>query len=58
MKKLNLKYPVIVEGKYDKIKLSNVISSPIITVGGFSILNDKKKRKYLSSLAEKTKLII
>ncbi len=58
MKKLNLKYPVIVEGKYDKIKLSNIISSPIITVGGFSILNDKKKRKYISSLAEKTKLII
>mgnify|MGYP003289941839 CR=1 FL=1 len=58
MEKIRIEQTILVEGKYDKIKLSNVISSPIITVGGFSILNDKKKRKHLSSLAEKTKLIV
>lgn len=58
MKKLHLKYPVIVEGKYDKIKLSNILSSPIITIGGFSFINDKGKKKLLSTLASETKLII
>ncbi len=58
MKKLNLRFPVIVEGKYDKIKLSNILSSQIITVGGFSLINDKKKKAYLSTLATKTKLIV
>ena len=58
MKKIHLKYPVIVEGKYDKIKLSNIISSPIITIGGFSFINDNKKKSLLKTLASETKLII
>ncbi len=58
MKKLNLKYPVIVEGKYDKIRLSNILSSPVISVGGFSILNDSKKKSHLSALSNETKLIV
>ena len=58
MKKLNLKYPVIVEGKYDKIKLSNIVSSPIIEIGGFSLLNNGNKKKHISTLAKSTKLII
>ncbi len=32
---------VIVEGKYDKIKLSNIIDGLIIETGGFSIFKDK-----------------
>lgn len=58
MKKIHLKYPVIVEGKYDKIKLSNILTSPVIAIGGFSLLNDSKKKKLLSTLANETKLII
>ena len=58
MKKIHLKYPVIVEGKYDKIKLSNILSSSVISIGGFSFMNDKKKKKLLSALADETKLII
>ena len=58
MKKISLKYPVIVEGKYDKIKLSNILSSPIISVGGFSLINDKKKKSYISELSKSTKLIV
>jgi ribonuclease M5 len=57
-KKLHLRYPVIVEGKYDKIKLSNILSSSVFSIGGFSFLNDTKKKKLLSSLASATKLII
>ncbi len=58
MKKLSLRYPLIVEGKYDKIKLSDIISSPIIETGGFALINNKKKRKYLYTLAQSTKFIV
>lgn len=58
MEKLNLKYTVIVEGKYDKIKLSNIISSPIIEIGGFALLNNEKKKNYIKTLAKSSKLII
>ena len=58
MNKLHLKYPLIVEGKYDKLKLSNIVSSPIIQLGGFSVINDSKKKNYIKTLASSTKLII
>jgi ribonuclease M5 len=37
--KLKLSYPVVVEGKYDKIRVANVVSSPIIVLNGFSAFN-------------------
>ena len=45
--KLNLKYPVVVEGKYDKAKVSLVVSSAIIALDGFSIFNNKEKQTLL-----------
>lgn len=44
-------YPVIVEGKYDLKKLKNVISSPVITLGGFSVFGDRQKRILLSRIS-------
>ena len=44
--------PVIVEGKYDKIKLSSVISSTIITTDGFGIFNNKEKASLIRKLAQ------
>ena len=35
--KLVIPYPVIVEGKYDKIKLSSVIEAQIIPTSGFGV---------------------
>ena len=35
-----IKEAVIVEGKYDKIKLESLIDSTIITTNGFSIFKD------------------
>jgi ribonuclease M5 len=49
--KLNLKYPVIVEGKYDKAKLSLVVASPIITLEGFSIFKNEDKKALLKRLS-------
>ena len=50
--------PVIVEGKYDKIKLSSVIASPIITTDGFGIFNNREKAALIRKLAEKGGVIV
>lgn len=54
---IKLDKPVIVEGKYDKIKLSNFIDAVIIETDGFRIFSDKEKRAFIKNLA-KTKGII
>ena len=58
MKKLRIKYPVIVEGKYDKIKLGSVIEGKIIVTNGFGIFSDKEKRQMFIALSRETPLII
>lgn len=49
---------VIVEGKYDKIKLSNIIDGLIITTSGFGIYNNAQLRHYISELASINGVII
>ncbi|HBL84059.1 MAG: hypothetical protein A2Y17_12405 [Clostridiales bacterium GWF2_38_85] len=56
--KLMLKYPIIVEGKYDKIKLSSSVASPIITTDGFSVFNNDEKKKLLKKLSDDNGIII
>jgi ribonuclease M5 len=56
--KLNLKYPVIVEGKYDKAKLSLVVASPIITLEGFSIFKNEDKKALLKRLSNEKGIIL
>lgn len=58
MKKLSLKYPVVVEGKYDKIKLSSIISSPVIVLNGFSVFNDREKQQLIRKYAENGAIIL
>ena len=38
---------IVVEGKYDKIKLSSVIEGVIIETEGFGIFKDREKQKLL-----------
>ncbi|MBO4893555.1 MAG: DUF4093 domain-containing protein [Clostridia bacterium] len=49
---------IIVEGKYDKNKLSRFIDAPIITTDGFGIFKDKERRKLLAKLAETKGLVV
>ncbi len=44
--------PVVVEGKYDKMKLSQILSAHIITTDGFGIFNKKEKLSLIKRLAE------
>ncbi len=49
---------IIVEGKYDKIKLSSIIDAVIIETDGFGIFKDKQKQRLLRMLADKKGLVI
>lgn len=55
---LKLDRPVVVEGKYDQIKLSRLVEALIIPTGGFRIFRDREKLSYLRALAQKKGLII
>lgn len=50
--------PVIVEGKYDKITLSNLIDGTIIETGGFGVFRNPELIEMLRVLARKTGIII
>lgn len=43
---------IVVEGRYDKIKLSSMIDGIIIETEGFGIFKDKDKQKLIRKLAE------
>ncbi len=58
MERLRIACPVIVEGKYDKIKLSSVIEAQIITTDGFGVFRHAEKAALLRRLAEAGPLIV
>jgi len=49
---------IVVEGRYDKNTVSQVVNATIIETSGFGILNNKDKIALLKKLAEKRGLII
>lgn len=55
---IKLDEAIIVEGKYDKIKLSSIIDAVIIVTNGFGIFRDKEKLSLIKYYAEKTGIII
>lgn len=55
---LKIKQAVIVEGKYDKIKLSGIIDAPIIQTDGFGIFKDKELQQLIRMLAEKRGILV
>ena len=57
-KKLSIPYPIIVEGKYDRLRLLSVCDATILTTDGFGIFKKQEKLTLLRKLSEKTPLII
>ena len=49
---------IVVEGRYDKNTLSQVVDAPILETGGFSIMKDKQQLELFRRVAEKRGLII
>ena len=49
---------IVVEGRYDKNALSQVVDAVILETSGFGIFNDAEKRKLLQTMAEARGLIV
>ena len=58
MKKPHVNEAIIVEGRYDKNTLSQIVDAFIIDTSGFGIFKDKEKLAMIRKLAEKRGVII
>ena len=58
MEKLKIPYPVVVEGKYDRLRLLSVMEGQIITTDGFGIFKKQEKLSLLRTLAARTPIIV
>ncbi len=55
---IRIKEVIVVEGRYDKNALSQVVDAVIIETSGFGIFNDAQKQKLLRTMAEARGLIV
>lgn len=55
---IKLDKPIIVEGKYDKITLENIVDTLIIQTDGFRIFKDKDKCEMIKTLAKRFGVIV
>ena len=57
-KKLSIPYPIIVEGKYDRLRLIEICSANIITTDGFGIFKKNERLSLLRELSSRTPIIL
>ena len=55
---IKIKEAIVVEGRYDKNTLSQIVDAPIIETSGFGIMNDKAQLDFLRRVAESRGLIV
>ena len=55
---VKIKEAIVVEGRYDKNTLSQIVDAPILQTDGFSIMKDKALLKLLRTVAETRGLIV
>ena len=55
---LKIREAILVEGRYDKNTLSQIVDAPIFETGGFGIFKDKKQMALLRRVAENRGLIV
>lgn len=53
-----MKQSIIVEGTYDKIKLSSIFDANIVTTDGFDIFKNTEKQEYIKKLAKNGGIIV
>lgn len=58
MSKQRIQEVIVVEGRYDKNILSQVVDATIVETGGFSVFNDREKLAFLRTLAQKRGIIL
>ena len=55
---VKIREAIVVEGRYDKNTLSQIVDAPIFQTNGFGIMNDKEQLALLRCVAEKRGLIV
>jgi len=55
---IKIKEAIVVEGRYDKNTLSQIVDAPIIETSGFGIMKDKAQLAFIRQVAQKRGLII
>lgn len=55
---VKIKEAIVVEGRYDKNTLSQIVDAPILETAGFGIFKDKQQMALLRQVAEKRGLIV
>ena len=55
---VKIKEAILVEGRYDKNTLSQIVDAPILATSGFGIFKDKKQMALLRKVAETRGLIV
>ena len=58
MDKLKIPYTIIVEGKYDRLRLLNICDARIITTDGFGIFKKSEKLALIRKLSEHLPVIV
>ncbi len=58
MKKPRIDRPVIVEGRYDKIKLDSLFDADVFTTDGFGIFNQREKMALFARLAQERGILV
>ena len=58
MERLRIELPIIVEGKYDKIKIKSVADACVIQTDGFGVFKNSERLSLIRQLAKKSKIIV
>ena len=58
LRKLNIPYPIVVEGKYDRLRLISVCNAKIMTTEGFGIFKKKEKLALFREISKRTPVIV
>lgn len=57
-RKLKIPYPIIVEGKYDRLRVLSVCDATVLTTDGFGIFKKHERLSLFRSLGERSPVII
>ena len=55
---LKIREAIVVEGRYDKNTLSQIVDAPILETSGFGIFKDREQMSLLRRVAERRGLIV
>lgn len=55
---LKIKEAIVVEGRYDKIRLSSIVDATVIETNGFRVFSDKEKQNLIRRIADARGILV